>query len=41
MYELPSRLRAKVARSMCVPLMADVHILMEMPEDLQVWAGAA
>ncbi|KXZ51053.1 hypothetical protein GPECTOR_14g4 [Gonium pectorale] len=35
MHELPSRLRAKVARSMCVPLMADVHILMELPEDLQ------
>lgn len=36
MSELPSRLRAKVARAMVVPLMADCHILMELPEDLQV-----
>eukprot|EP00198_Chlamydomonas_reinhardtii_P005658 XP_001694994.1 predicted protein [Chlamydomonas reinhardtii] len=35
MSELPSRLRAKVARAMVVPLMADCHILMELPEDLQ------
>ncbi|KAG2441335.1 hypothetical protein HYH02_009928 [Chlamydomonas schloesseri] len=35
MAELPSRLRAKVARAMVVPLMADCHILMELPEDLQ------
>ncbi|KAG2485159.1 hypothetical protein HYH03_016049 [Edaphochlamys debaryana] len=35
MAELPSRLRAKVARAMCVPLMADCHILMELPEDMQ------
>lgn len=38
MSELPSHLRNKVARSLCGPLVADVHILMELPEDLQVGA---
>ncbi|GFR48402.1 hypothetical protein Agub_g10296 [Astrephomene gubernaculifera] len=35
MSHLPSRLRAKVARAMCLPLIADVHILLELPQDLQ------
>lgn len=29
----------QVAETLCVPLMADVHILMELSADLQVGAG--